>query len=72
MRALVQGGVRVDEDTVMRAYEVSLDLVPEQEENEETERVEYRGESRDFLGAMRGTRVVERVVEALRDGGGKR
>lgn len=73
MRALVQGGVRVDEDTVMRAYEVSLELLHEQEEEEEGKEHEGgEGESRDFLGGRRGARVVESVVEDLREGGGKR
>lgn len=73
MRALVQAGVRVDEDTVMRAYEVSLELLHEQEEEEEgKEHEEGGGESRDFLGGRRGARVVESVVEDLREGGGKR
>lgn len=69
MRALVQGGVRVDEDSVMRAYRVSLDILHEQEEDG-TEQ-EDGGESRDFLGGRRGARVVETVLEALREGGGK-
>lgn len=72
MRALVQGGVRVDEDTVMRAYEVSLDLLHEQEEKDDLQQQEDGGESQDFLGGRRGMRVVERVVEALREDGGKR
>lgn len=72
VRALVQGGVRVDEDTVMRAYEVSLDLLHEQEEKDDLQQQEDGGESQDFLGGRRGMRVVERVVEALREDGGKR
>lgn len=68
--ALVQGGVRVDEDTVMRAYEVSLDLLHEQEEDDDLEQYQDRGESRDFLGGRRGTKLVDRVVEALREDGG--
>lgn len=71
MRALVQGGVRVDEDSVMRAYRVSLDFLHEEEEEDGTEQ-EDGGESRDFLGGRRGARVVETVLEALREGGGKR
>ncbi len=75
MRALVQGGLRVDEDTVMKAYEVSLDLLHEQEEDDDDDLPELhqnRGESRDFLGGRRGTRLVYRVVEAMREDGGKR
>lgn len=75
VRALVQGGLRVDEDTVMKAYEVSLDLLHEQEEDDDDDLPELhqnRGESRDFLGGRRGTRLVSRVVEAMREDGGKR
>lgn len=88
VRALVQGGVRVDEDTVMRAYEVSLDLLHEQQEqgdydydydddhlDHQMRQHQDRGgarESRDFLGGRRGTRLVDRVVEAMREDGGKR
>lgn len=71
LRALVQGGVRVDEDTVMSAYDVSLELLHEQEEDG-TEQEEDGGESRDFLGGRRGARLVKTVVEALREGGRKR
>lgn len=76
VKALVQGGVRVDEDTVMKAYEVSLDLLHEQQQQEEedeegTEQEGDGGESRDYLGGRRGARVVESVVDALREGGGK-
>lgn len=81
VRALVQGGVRVDEDTVMKAYEVSLDLLHEQDEDDhdhhdhhhhDLELHQDRGESRDFLGGRRGKRLVDRVVEAMREDGGKR
>ena len=75
VRALVQGGLRVDEDTVMKAYEVSLDLLHEQEEGDDDDLLELhqnRDESRDFLGGRRGTRLVDRVVEAMREDGGKR
>ena len=79
VRALVQGGVRVDEDTVMKAYEVSLDLLHEQDyENDYNDDDDYldqhqdRGESRDFLGGRRGTRLVDRVLEAMREDSGKR
>lgn len=73
VRALVQGGVRVDEDTVMRAYEVSLDLLHEQDdEDDDLEQHQDGGESRDFLGGRRGTRLVDRVVEAMREDGGKK
>lgn len=51
IRALVEGGVRVDEEMVMRAYRASLDVMDEERESEE-------GESRDYLGGERGREVV--------------
>lgn len=51
IRALVEGGVRVDEEMVMRAYQASLDVMDEGRGDEE-------GESRDYLGGERGKEVV--------------
>lgn len=50
VRALVEGSVKVEEDTVRRGYEVLLEL----EEGE--------GEEWEFLGGDRGRRVVEGVL----------
>lgn len=55
--ALVEGGARVDEEMVMRAYEASLDIEAEDGE----------GDDRGYLGGEQGRRVVERVLEAGRE-----
>lgn len=55
VRALVEGGCRVDEEMVMRAYEASLE--------DEGVGDEEGGEGGEYLGGERGTRVV---MEALR------
>nr|POF01279.1 exosome complex component rrp4 [Quercus suber] len=49
IRALIGGGVKVDEETVRRAYEVSLELD------------EIDGEV-EYLGGDRGSRIVEGVL----------
>ena len=60
IRALVEAGVRVDEETVMRAYEASL------EEGEDDEHMdEQSGEGPDYLGGERGKRVVALAVAAI-------
>ncbi len=56
VRALVEGGCRVDEEMVMRAYEASL-------EDEGLRDEEVNGESGEYLGGERGRSVV---MEALR------
>ena len=62
VRVLVEGGVRVDEDMVMRAYEASLGI------EEEGMDVDGEGEeSREYLGGERGRRVVAEVLSASRE-----
>lgn len=61
----------------MRAYEVSLDLLHEQHQDDEDDggleqQHQDGGESRDFLGGSRGMRLVDRVVEAMREDGGEK
>ncbi len=58
IRALVEGGVRVDEETVMRAYEAALEEYDEDGEGE--------GEASDYLGGERGRRVVAKTLAAVR------
>ena len=58
IRALVESGVRVDEEMVMNAYEGSLD---------ETEGpAQARGEGTDYLGGERGRRVVTLALQAVK------
>ena len=57
VRALVEGGCRVDEEMVMRAYEASLE--DERLGDEEGE------ESREYLGGERGRRVVREALRAI-------
>ncbi|KAK5144054.1 hypothetical protein LTR04_001694 [Oleoguttula sp. CCFEE 6159] len=53
--ALVDNGVRVDEDMVMRAYEASLDVEAEA----------GAGGSDEYLGGERGRRVVEMAMGSM-------
>ncbi|MCJ1282693.1 exosome non-catalytic core subunit rrp4 [Xylographa opegraphella] len=59
IRALVEGGIRVDEEIVMRAYEASLEVEAEQMADE-------GGGSQDYLGGERGKRVISMAVAAAR------
>ena len=56
VRALVESGVRVDEEMVMRGYEASLEAEDE---------VDEVGESGEYLGGERGKRVVARALVAV-------
>ena len=57
VRALVEGGCRVDEEMVMSAYEASLkdDQIGDEE----------GGESGEYLGGERGRRVVTEALRAV-------
>ena len=61
VRALVEGGVRVDEDMVMRAYEASLD----EGEMGNSGNEEGIGDSGEYLGGDRGKRVVAEALAAV-------
>ena len=56
VRALVEGGVRVDEETVMRAYDAALEIQEDQ--------MAGAGESQDYLGGERGRKVVMLAMAA--------
>jgi exosome complex component RRP4 len=59
--ALVENGVRVDEEMVMRSYEASLEI--------EAERmVDRAGEGPDYLGGERGKAVVAQALAAAAEG----
>jgi len=60
VRALVEGGVRVDEEMVMRVYEASLE-VEGMEDRDEDE----IGEGPEYLGGERGKIVVEMALSAV-------
>lgn len=57
VRALVEGGCRVDEEMVMRAYEASLE--------DEGLGDEEETESGEYLGGERGKRVVRESLRAM-------
>ncbi|EEQ90276.2 hypothetical protein RJZ56_004994 [Blastomyces dermatitidis] len=59
IRVLVEGGVKVDEDTVMKAYRASLEI--ELEVGDEEEDGEGR-EGRDYLGGEKAKRVVNAAL----------
>lgn len=58
IRALVQNSVRVDEDMVMKTYDVSVDLAMEA-------KYEVGQGSVDYLGAEKGRRVVETALDLI-------
>ncbi|KAL8713786.1 MAG: hypothetical protein Q9220_002313 [cf. Caloplaca sp. 1 TL-2023] len=59
VRALVENGVRVDEEMVMAVYRASLDMSSYEEEGEE-------GEADEYLGGSRGSRLVAAALESVR------
>lgn len=56
IRVLVEGGIRVDEDTVTRAYNASLEADLEVEIDEDS------SEGRDYLGGEKAQRIIGMVV----------
>lgn len=75
IRALVECGVRVDEEMVMRAYEASVEDVLDEEEEKGNRPGEDSsgeddavppGENLHYLGGPRGRRVVERALATVR------
>lgn len=61
IRVLVQGGVRVDEETVMGAYEASLQVDLEVGDDEDDEE-ELRQEGREYLEGVKARRILEVVI----------
>ena len=59
IRVLVEGGVRVDEDNVMKAYESSVELDLELGDDDEDR---DKREGRDYLGGDRASRIVAAVL----------
>jgi len=62
IRVLVEGGVRVDEETVMKAYEASLQVDLEMADDEE-EGDERRRVGREYLGGEKARRILEFVLQ---------
>ena len=58
IRALVEAGVRVDEEMVMRAYEASLDI-----DNENAD--DYSRDGKDYIGGEKGKTVVALALAAI-------
>ncbi|KAJ5667978.1 Ribosomal protein L27 [Penicillium maclennaniae] len=61
IRVLVQGGVRVDEETVMGAYEASLQVDLEVGDDEYDED-ELHQEGREYLEGVKARRILEVVI----------
>lgn len=61
IQVLVQGGVRVDEETVMDAYKASLEVDLELGDDEEDDE-ELRQEGREYLEGAKARRILEQVV----------
>ncbi|KAG8529505.1 uncharacterized protein KY384_006142 [Bacidia gigantensis] len=61
VRALVDGGVRVDEDMVMMAYEAAVES-----EGEDMDEDAEEEEAGDYLGGEKGSRVVGEVLTRLK------
>lgn len=59
IRALVEGGVKVDEEMVMKAYEASLDVEVEMRDDDEGE----PREGQDYLGGERAKEIVAAVLD---------
>lgn len=62
IRVLVQGGVQVDEETVMDSYQSSLQVDLELGDDEEDE--EGTGEGREYLEGHKAQRILELVAES--------
>ena len=58
IRALVEGGVRVDEEMVMRAYDSSL-------ETEFDDDTRDGPQSEDYLGGAKGKKIVELALSSM-------
>ena len=61
IRVLVEGGVKVDEDNVMKAYHASLELDLEIGDDDD-DREDRRREGRDYLGGEKASRIVATVL----------
>lgn len=62
IRVLVQGGVRVDEETVMGAYEASLQVDLEVGDDHDEEDDDLSREGREYLEGDKSQRILEQVL----------
>jgi exosome complex component RRP4 len=62
IRVLVQGGVRVDEETVMRAYDASLQVDLEVGDDEDED--ERRREGREYLEGAKASGILALAMGA--------
>ncbi|KAJ5460225.1 Exosome complex component rrp4 [Penicillium daleae] len=65
IQVLVQGGIRVDEETVMGAYEASLQVDLEVGDDEDEDE-ETRHEGREYLEGAKSRRILELVVQQVK------
>ena len=72
IRALVESGVRVDEEMVTRAYEISAgDILGENGEGDDDSSADDDGvplgeKNLRYLGGPRGRKVIERALAAVK------
>ena len=62
IRVLIEGGVRVDEETVMRAYDASLQVDLEMADDDE-DIDERKRQGREYLGGTKAWRITEIVLQ---------
>lgn len=65
IRVLVEGGVKVDQETVMKAYEASLALDDEEEDSDmegDDSHAKTRKEGRYYLGGEKASRLIATVL----------
>ncbi|PGH12253.1 hypothetical protein AJ80_06767 [Polytolypa hystricis UAMH7299] len=60
IRVLVEGGVKVDEETVMKAYAASLNIELEMDDEDEDE---ITREGRDYVGGEKAKQIVAAVLK---------
>ncbi|KAK2741353.1 exosome non-catalytic core subunit rrp4 [Myotisia sp. PD_48] len=60
IRILVEGGVKIDENTVMKAYDASRDLDLEMGGDDDEE--SFSEEGRDYLGSEKASRIIAAVL----------
>lgn len=62
IRVLVEGGVKVDEDTVLKAYDTSVGLELEAGDDDDIVDADSQREGRDYLSGDKAKRIVTTVL----------